>query len=271
MTSIIQFSDIHFGVEDRDAMAAVKAYTDTLRPDCVLICGDITQDGKTSEFKAAQNWINSFNVPRVITPGNHDTPVYAVPQRLFQPWGRFKKFIAPLSEPFYADKNVMIVTMNTARGVQAKLDWSLGVVDMDVLEDRIQALRGAQAGSLKMIAVHHPLLYPKNSPLDKETKRGEEAMIKLSDANIDAVLSGHIHTPFFRDRDPGQTGVVSIGSGTLSTRMRGAPASFNHIEIDDRSLSVTAIDWIDGRFFPAKPWVKLRSELGPQQKVHNAN
>ncbi len=271
MTSIIQFSDIHFGVEDRDAMAAVKAYTDTLKPDCILICGDITQDGKVSEFEAARDWINSFNVPRVITPGNHDTPVFNIFHRLFKPWGRYDRFIAPLSEPHYADKNVMIVTMNTARGVQAKLDWSLGVVDMAVLKSCVQSLHGAEPGSLKMIAVHHPLIYPENSPLDKTTKRGEAAIAALSDANVDAVLSGHIHMPFFKDRKPGETGLVSIGSGTLSTRMRGVPASFNHIQIDDEYLSVTAIDWIDGKFITAKPWVKLRRELGPAQIQHNAN
>ena len=264
MTSIIQFSDIHFGVEDHDAMAAVKAYADTLRPDCILICGDITQDGKVSEFKEAQSWINSFTVPRLITPGNHDTPVYGVLQRLFQPWGRYNRYIAPLSEPFYADKNVMIVTMNTARGVQAKLDWSLGVVDLDMLDERINALHGADPGCLKMIAVHHPFIYPEISPLDKKTKNGHEGAKRLSDANIDAILSGHIHTPFFKDRDPGETNILSIGSGTLSTRRRGVPAGFNHIQIDDETLSVTAIDWIDGAFIAAKPWFKPRSELGPR-------
>jgi len=265
MTSIIQFSDIHFGVEDRDAMAAVKAYTDTLKPDCILICGDITQDGKTSEFKAAQTWINSFNVPRLITPGNHDTPVYGILQRLFQPWGRYDRYIAPLSEPFYADKNVMIVTMNTARGVQAKLDWSLGVVDLEILDERINTLHSAEPGSLKMIAVHHPFIYPEISPLDKTTKNGPEGIERLSNANIDAILSGHIHTPFFKDRDPGDTTIMSIGSGTLSTRRRGVPAGFSHIQIDEEKLSVTAVDWIDDDFIPAKPWIKHRSKLGPQE------
>jgi len=266
MTSLIQFSDIHFGVEDHGAMAAVKAYTDRLKPDCILICGDITQSGKIAEFKAAQFWINSFRVPRLITPGNHDTPVYSVLQRLFQPWGRYNRYIAPLSEPFFADKNVMIVTMNTARGIQAKLDWSLGVVDLKQLDERINTLQGAKAGSLKMIAVHHPFIYPEISPLDKETKNGPEGIERLSHANIDAILSGHIHTPFFKDRDPGGADILSIGSGTLSTRRRGVPAGFNHIQIDDETLSVTAINWIDGTFVAAKPWIKRRRELGPQRK-----
>jgi len=46
MTSIIQFADIHFGVEDKEAVAAIAATVETLKPDVTVICGDITQNGK---------------------------------------------------------------------------------------------------------------------------------------------------------------------------------------------------------------------------------
>lgn len=261
MTSILQFSDIHFGVEDKEAMAAVRLYCSQLEPDLVLICGDITQDGKTSEFKAARDWIEKFNAPKVITPGNHDTPVYGILHRLFDPFGRYKKYIAPLSEDKYTDENITIMPYNTARGVQAKLDWSLGVVDLDVLKQIAKDLNDEGRERLKMIAVHHPLIYPAVSPLIKDTKNGHEAMALLSGAKIDAVLSGHVHAPFVVERQPGRTEILSIGSGTLSTRQRGKPASFNHIEIDSKTLNITAIDWIDGTFVRQKKWTKQRADL----------
>jgi len=261
MTSILQFADIHFGVEDKEAMEAVKTYAQSLKPDLVLICGDITQSGKVSEFKAAQDWIASFASPKLITPGNHDTPMFGIFQRLFDPFGRYKKYIQPLSEPFFADRNIMIMPYNTARGIQAKTDWSLGVVDMEELERVIGELNAVPATTLKMIAVHHPLIYPAMSPLKKETKNGAEAVKRLSDANIDAVLSGHIHSPFVVERSPGETDILSIGSGTLSTRRRGVPAGFNHIEVDDTSLKVTAIDWIEGTFVRRDTWRALRADL----------
>ena len=263
MTSILQFSDVHFGVEDRDAMAAIKAYCETLEPDVALLCGDITQDGKIEEFRAAADWIASFDVPMLIVPGNHDTPVFGIFDRLFRPWARYDRYIRPLSVDQYEDEHVVITGMNTARGVQAKLDWSLGVVDLDELDSKIAILRRPGPKKVSMLALHHPLIYPDISPLDKETERGPQALHRLSDAGIDAVLSGHIHAPFFTDRDPGRTEIVSIGSGTLSTRMRGVPASFNHIKIDAEFLSVTAIDWIDDTFVPAKPWLKSRASLNP--------
>lgn len=261
MTSILQFADIHFGVEDKAAMDAVKTYAQSLRPDLVLICGDITQSGKVSEFKAAQDWIASFPAPKLITPGNHDTPMFGIFQRLFDPFGRYKKYIEPLSEPFFADKNIMIVPYNTARGVQAKTDWSLGVVDMDALDGVIHKLNSVPETVLKMIAVHHPLIYPAMSPLKKETENGKQAVKALSDANIDAVLSGHIHSPFVVERTPGKTDILSIGSGTLSTRRRGVPAGFNHIEVDETTLRITAIDWVDGAFIRRDGWEALRTDL----------
>ncbi|MDB2438316.1 metallophosphoesterase [Hellea sp.] len=257
----MQLSDIHFGTEDKDALAAARIYANSLSPDLVLICGDITQDGKVEEFEAARDWISGFDSPKLITPGNHDTPVFGIIQRIFNPFGRYDKYIKPLSLTEYTDKNIAIQAYNTARGIQAKFDWSLGVVDLEQLNQKIQSLKNNPPETLKMIAVHHPLIYPDVSPLQVTTKNGEAAVKMLSDANIDAVLSGHVHAPFLIERDPGRTSLLSIGSGTLSTRMRGKPASFNHIEIDDTHLSVTAIDWIDDNYVRAKSWTKRRDAL----------
>lgn len=261
MTSILQFSDIHFGVEDPDAVAAVQAFSADLSPDLVLICGDITQSGKIGEFKAARDWIAQFDTPKLITPGNHDTPMFGIFHRIFDPFGRYDKYIAPLSEEVFTDENVTIVPYNTARGVQAKLDWSLGVVDLEDMRQKAVTLKLNNPGTLNMVAVHHPLIYPDVSPLDGETKRGPEAVRMLSDLNVDAVLSGHVHAPFVVEREPGRAELLSIGSGTLSTRQRGKAASFNHIEVDSRDIRVTAINWNGKTFERAKAWTKARADL----------
>lgn len=264
MTSILQFSDIHFGVEDREAMAAVKDYSDSLAPDVVVICGDITQDGKTSEFKSARDWIARFSAPKVITPGNHDIPVYGVFQRLFDPFGRYNKYIAPLSDGVYIDESVAIFPYNTSRGIQAKLDWSLGVVDVADLKRVTDAFSYLPPRVLKLLAVHHPLIYPPNTPLSGDTKNGHAAMDMLGTADIGGILSGHVHTPFVIERTPKKSEILSIGSGTLSTRIRGKPASFNHVEVSKDDVKVTAIDWINGHFVRQETW---RKERAPLQKT----
>jgi 3',5'-cyclic AMP phosphodiesterase CpdA len=261
VTSIIQFSDIHFGAEDKDAMAAVGKTIADLRPDVTVICGDITQNGKLSEFHAARDWITTLAGPKIITPGNHDTPMYGLFQRLFDPFGRYGRIIAPLSEPVYADRYVTIATLNTARGWQAKTDWSLGVVDLVDLRTVITQLESVSASAVKMLAVHHPLIYPPVSPLQKETQKGAEAIRLLCERNIDAVLSGHVHVPFTLERQSDTFEILSIGAGTLSMRRRDKPASFNHIVVDDKAVTVTEVFWEDGRFSAAQPWSKKVSEL----------
>lgn len=267
MTSIIQFADIHFGVEDREAMAAVKATVDGLKPDITLICGDITQNGKKDEFIAARDWIRTLAGPKVITPGNHDTPMYGIFQRIFDPFGRYKRYIAPLSEPHYTDKNVCIMPINTSRGVQAKMDWSLGVVDLDELEQKVKIMQATAPQTVKFFIAHHPFIYPPSSPLDKETQQGAEALTRLSALNIDGVLTGHIHVPFFLDRQPDASEVLSIGAGTLSVRRRDRPASFNHIHIDSDAITVTEIFWEDGKFDRAEPFIKKIAELKSRRPI----
>lgn len=261
MTSIIQFADIHFGVEDKDAIASLAATVKALKPDVTVICGDITQNGKKEEFYAARDWISKLPGPKVITPGNHDTPMFGLFQRFFNPFGRYNRIIAPLGVPHYTDENISIVPLNTSRGWQAKIDWSLGVIDVDELERAIDQLKSSAPSMVKMIAVHHPFIYPASSPLQKVTEHGAEALKRLSEFNIDAVLSGHIHSPFVLERQPDQTEVMSIGSGTLSVRRRDKPASFNHIVIGGETIKVTEIFWEDGQFSLSDPWIKKIIEL----------
>ncbi|NNE57271.1 MAG: metallophosphoesterase [Hellea sp.] len=261
MTSIIQFADVHFGVEDREAMAVLAQTVESLKPDVTVICGDITQHGGTDEFKAARDWIKRLPCPKVLTPGNHDTPMYGLLHRFFDPFGRYKRYIAPLGDPHFTDENVSIVPLTTARGWQLKTDWSLGIVDMEDLDLAINQLNGAAGSTVKMISVHHPLIYPPVSPLQKETERGGEALKRLSEANIDVVLSGHVHAPFVLERQPDETEIMSIGAGTLSVRRRDRPASFNHIVIDQEMINVTEVFWQDGKFSLAKPQPKKIAEL----------
>lgn len=267
MTSIIQFADIHFGVEDRDAMAALAETVEMLKPDVTVICGDVTQNGKKSEFYAARDWIRTLPGPKIITPGNHDTPMFGLFQRFFDPFGRYNRIVAVLGEPHYTDQFVSIAPLNTSRGWQAKTDWSLGVVNMDALDTVIDQLKATQPSTVKMIAVHHPLIYPPISPLQKETEQGPEALRRLSEQNIDVVLSGHVHAPFMLERQPDETDVMSIGSGTLSVRRRDKPASFNHISVDAETIQVTEIFWGKGQFSSSEPWTKKVADLKSRRPV----
>ena len=257
-TTILQFADVHFGVEDPEALRAVEKAEEEFGPDLVLICGDITQTGSMDEFKAARDWVAGFAAPVVSMPGNHDAPYFQPLARIFDPYGRYRKYIAPHCQDAFVDARVAVLPYNSARAIQAKLDWSVGVVNLGELDALLARFDRDAAGRLHFLACHHPMVYPPEAPLDKETQNGPEALRRLSDARADAVLSGHIHVPFVKDREPGQTGLLSIGAGTLSVRRRGYEPSFNLVEVAPDEVRVTAVEVVRGVFQRGAVWRKPR-------------
>ena len=261
MTSILQFADVHFGVEDTAALATLAATVDRLEPDVIVVSGDITQSGSEEEFEAAARWLESLPGPRVICPGNHDTPMYGIIDRVVKPFDRYADYIDPLDAGEYEDDHVVIQSMNTARGVQMKLDWSVGVVNLDDLEKRIARFQQSDPDKLRFLNVHHPFVYPPESPLQKETDNGPEGLRRLADGNCDGVLSGHVHIPFVVEREPGGSELLSISAGTLSTRRRDNDPAFNHIKVTDDELAITMVTFDGTQFLDSEMFRKPRREL----------
>lgn len=261
MTSILHFADIHFGVEDKAVLARVNATIEKLSPDVTVISGDITQTGSEAEFQAAAAWLETLSGPKVICAGNHDMPMYGLIDRVLKPFDRYAYYIDPFDIGTFEDENVIIQSMNTARGVQMKLDWSLGVVNLDDLDAKIAQFHQSDWGKLRFLNVHHPFVYPPEAPLQKETDNGPEALKRLADGSCDAVLSGHVHIPFVVEREPGGSELLSISAGTLSTRRRGDNPSFNHIQVDADEVVITMIEFTGEEFVRAEKYRKKRAEL----------
>ncbi|WP_298914436.1 metallophosphoesterase [uncultured Algimonas sp.] len=261
MTSILHFADIHFGVEDGDALARLDATIERLQPDVSVISGDVTQTGSEEEFEAAAKWIEGLAGPKVITAGNHDTPMYGILDRILKPFDRYADYIDPLDVGRYEDDDVVILSKNTARGVQMKLDWSVGVVDLDELDAKIADFNTSDWQKLRFLNVHHPFIYPPESPLQKETDNGPEGLKRLADGNCDVVLSGHVHVPFVVEREPGGSELLSISSGTLSTRRRDNNPAFNHIQVDDDEIVVTMVEFTGEEYLRSEKFRKNRRDL----------
>ena len=66
---LFHLSDIHFGLEDRDALAWVRDEIAAKRPAAVVITGDHTMRARHHEFAAATRWITALDVPVTISIG----------------------------------------------------------------------------------------------------------------------------------------------------------------------------------------------------------
>ena len=82
---------MHFGAEDVEALKAVETFAEHVKPDAVIIAGDITQSGRKREFEAARAWFDKLGYQPIVAPGNHDTPVFHLPARMVAPFDRYSQ------------------------------------------------------------------------------------------------------------------------------------------------------------------------------------
>ncbi len=242
-TRLFHISDVHFGVEDPAALAAVVAAIALEKPDAVVCTGDLTQRAKHSEYAAAQAWFAALGVPVVLEPGNHDMPYYNPWERFTDPFRRYNRLRAAVADGFESS-DVVLVPLRTTVRAQTRFPWSDGVVKPAALRSAVDAIRTLKAaGDPRTIIViaHHPLLGPEGKPTNP-TIGGDEAFAALAAAGADAVLSGHVHVPFDQHRTIGGTGMRMIGTGTLSTRLRhDSPACWRVIDCEPGGVITTEL------------------------------
>jgi 3',5'-cyclic AMP phosphodiesterase CpdA len=252
---ILQFSDIHFGCEHAHACAAALDYAHATSHDLVLITGDITQQGLRGEFEAAGRWIGAMPDPRFVIVGNHDVPYWSLAARLFSPWKAFERATGhPAHDHQFLSPDLMVRGVVTARGWQARANWSKCVIDLEQTRKAAEALRQAPVGALRVLACHHPLVEMIGAPMTGEVKRGEAAARIFAEAGVDLITTGHVHVPFALPIGLGDHRCHAVGCGTLSQRERGSPPSFNQIDWDAHHIRVTAMAWTGDRFEPDERW-----------------
>jgi 3',5'-cyclic AMP phosphodiesterase CpdA len=230
MTRLIQISDIHFGGEDPALVKPLSEAINTLAPDIVVMTGDVTQYGRRREFAAARVFFDALEPSLVGAPGNHDTPYFNMAARLTTPWARFERLLGPRLAARAHAGGARVEMLPTARGAQARMDWSLGRVRKRDVQKAGAALSGHDG--LKVLAGHHPLWAPGGLKGRAKTTGGAQAAQLVSSAGVDLYLSGHLHQVFAEPMARADGGVCwFVGASTaLSRRTRGEPASFNLIE-----------------------------------------
>ena len=229
-TRLFHISDVHFGVEDRRALEMVAKAIDEERPDALVCTGDITQRAKHSEYAAAAEWFSQIDVPVWLDPGNHDMPYYNLWERFSDPFRRFRQLREKVAVDHFETEDLVLIPLNTNVPAQRRWPWSDGVVTSEAERRTLEDLeRFKDDLRWRIVTAHHPLHGPRvGGP--NSTIGGNNAFNSLAFEGMDAIMTGHIHTPFNDHREGWQTSAQVIGAGTLSTRLRhGAPPSYNVI------------------------------------------
>ena len=248
MKTLVHLSDVHFDHVDAAVVAAIVPLIQGLAPDLVVVSGDLTQRAKPAQFRAARHFLDALPKPQIVVPGNHDIPLYNLFQRFLQPLSKYRRFISRELEPFYADDEIAVAGVNTARSLTFK-DGRISEAQMQQLHDRLAPLDDKIN---KIIVTHHPLDLPENADDGELVGRAKQAMEVFRRAGADTLLSGHLHASHVggtAQRYPmaGFNALVVQAGTATSTRGRGETNSFNRLRIDGDLIEVERWAWQPAR------------------------
>jgi 3',5'-cyclic AMP phosphodiesterase CpdA len=252
MARIVHLSDLHFGAHDDRLVKAVESEIDELKPDLVVISGDFTQRARTEQFSEACEFLERLRASgnEVLgVPGNHDVPLYDVLRRFLSPLARYRRFIDESLCPFVELPGIAVLGINTARS----LTFKDGRINKDQVEFIRETFARAPAESVRILVTHHPLFaLTVGGEVERAIGRQEMALDAIEESGVDLLLAGHAHHASSQDASDFVTragGVLVIQAGTAtSTRVREQEQSFNVIDIDDGSVTVTIHAWTGSTF-----------------------
>ena len=222
MTVVLQVSDPHFGTERPNAVEALRRFCAELRPDVLLVSGDITQRARHAEFSRALAFFDALEVPaRIVIPGNHDIPLFDLFARAVRPYSRYRRAFGPELEGEIERDDLLLIALNTTRAYRHKQ----GEVSSAQVERTARRLHEAKPGQVRFVVVHQPVAVTREVDVANLLRGHASAVRRWASAGADAILGGHIHLPYalpLRERWPElphPTWAVQAGTA-LSSRLR---------------------------------------------------
>jgi 3',5'-cyclic AMP phosphodiesterase CpdA len=257
MARLIHLSDLHFGAHDPRLVEAVEQRINEEQPDLVVISGDFTQRARTEQFKEACRFLDRLREAGhdvLGVPGNHDVPLYDVLRRFLSPLTRYKRFIDDELCPFHELPGATVLGINTARSLTFK-DGRISHEQMDFIRETFAR---TDPKAMRILVTHHPLfaLPVGDGPeLGQAIGRQELALDAIADAGVDLLMAGHNHRASAHETSDlvtraGSALVIQAGTAT-STRLRDEEQSFNRIDLDGDSATITVQAWAGEGFASA--------------------
>lgn len=248
MFRILHISDLHFGKPYVPEVGeALLAIAPSLRPDVIVVSGDVTQRAKRHEFEAARAFLDRLPaVPRVVIPGNHDVPLYRIAERILDPHRLFRQYISPQLDQVLHLDGVVIVGLDSTAPRQAITNGRLHRHQLDFCT---RAFADAPCDAVRIIVAHHHFAPAPDYIRDQTMPKARRAMEKFVELGVDIILGGHLHRAYIGnslDFFPGNhrdRGIIIVQSGTTTSRRgRGREReknSFNLVELDTDLVAVT--------------------------------
>jgi len=215
---IAHISDIHAAEAHLlpDLAENVIKRINELRPEILVVTGDLTDSGYPIEYERAKHYIDRIAcMTKVVVPGNHDV-------RNVGDLG-FEALFGPRSS-MRGYNGVTIVGIDSTQP-----DIDDGHIGREKYKWIEQCL---DTNDFKIVAFHHHLIpVPKTGRESSILTDAGDVLELLVRCNVDLVLCGHKHVPWVWNVN----GMIIANAGTAcADRVKwNIPQSFNLIEVDE--------------------------------------
>jgi len=249
---LLHLSDPHFGgLADLDQVEALEQMIPDLRPDAVVVSGDLSQRARYGELQRARALVRTAarTAPVLVIPGNHDVRWWTRPFIPFAKAVLYTKYVScfgPDLAPTLALPGAIIASVLTSHGVAwGSLTTRLRdlAVKGHLPKREIERVRGVFAAAApdqaRVLVVHHNVLRGDVSRR-MGLARWRQAQRRIAASGADVVLCGHDHQ---EGAELLEGRVVVSTAGTLSRRPRRGPGSFNFVTIEPTAVHITFFRW----------------------------
>jgi len=250
---LLHLSDLHFGgLADLDQIESLEQMLPDLRPDAVVVTGDLSQRARHGEFQRARALVQTAarTAPVLVIPGNHDVAWWLRPLIPFakEPlYAKYARYFGADLAPTLALPGAIIGSALTSHGV-AWGSLTPRVRDLAVKGHlpkreftRVRGLfEAAPREQARVLVLHHNVL---RGDISKRMglARWRQAQRRIVASGAEVVLCGHDH----------QEGAELLGgrvvvstAGTLCKRTRGGrPSTFNFVTIEPTAVHITYFKW----------------------------
>lgn len=270
---LLHLADLHFGgVADIRQIEALEQIIPDLRPDVVVISGDVAQRARHGEFQRARAFVQRAleTAPVYILPGNHDVQWWWRP---FWPFGKdalytkYRRYFGDELTPTMELPGALLTGVLTSHGLSfaSITQFRDPTVKGHLPKREIARARGifarAPTDAARVLVVHHNVLRGDISQR-MGLARWRTAQQRILESGADVVLCGHDHQ---EGADVLGGRVVVSTTGTLSVRTRGGrPSCFNFVTIESSAVQVTFFRWESehGRFRASDTFAFARERQG---------
>jgi 3',5'-cyclic AMP phosphodiesterase CpdA len=236
MLTVLHASDLQCGRPFRPiaAEAFVRLATETA-PDVVVVSGDLTQRAKVREFALASSILDRLpRVPQIVTPGNHDVPLFRVLERAFTPYRNWRRGLSPELDTVTRIQGATFVALNSSAPRRAIVN---GRIDADQVAFARGSFEGAPPEDIRGLVIHHHFVPVHDGEGGRPLPEAAQLVGEFEAMGVDFVLGGHVHQTHITDsrrlvEGDGRPGIPLIACGTTTSwRGRGAEADLNSLNI----------------------------------------